>query len=336
MTEGREHRHNKQQPGGFRLLPSAAPNVRAGQIYYDATADKVYGYNGTAWVSLSNQFRFGRLGLGGTMTFAISSGVTYVVHTFLSSGTFTSQGVGTVDYLLVGGGGGGGRSAAGGGGAGAFRTAVDFAVAAQDYAITVGAGGAEAGAGSTPGNKGANSVFSSISAEGGGASPGGSVGAGSGGSGAGHRSTAGTATDGDFGNDGGTGSGSSPYPTGGGGGAGAVGGNYSGTASGAGGIGEDEVMGLSAADSFTLLTNAGVGVVSSGARYFAGGGGGGSHSSGATRGLGGVGGGGAGGAGTGAGGSGTDNTGGGAGGGGTGAGGTGGSGIVIIRYNPTT
>ena len=42
----------------------------------------------------------------------------------------------------------------------------------------------------------------------------------------------------------------------------------------AGGVGEDQVMGLNAADSYTLLTAASAGHVVGGARYFSGGGGG--------------------------------------------------------------
>ena len=110
---------------------------------------------------------------GGTIT---TSG-DFKVHTFNSSGTFEVTAVGnscgssTVDYLVVAGGGGGasGPSGAvgGGGGAGGFRTSYPnpatggFPVAAQEYPITVGAGGSQSGAG-------ANSVFSSITSAGGG------------------------------------------------------------------------------------------------------------------------------------------------------------------------
>jgi hypothetical protein len=83
---------------GFGLVPRAAPNSpTAGQIYYDATADKIYGYNGTAWIALSNQY----IGFGGEMTTYAASGVTYVVHTFLSSGIFISHGATDVDSLVV-------------------------------------------------------------------------------------------------------------------------------------------------------------------------------------------------------------------------------------------
>jgi len=102
---------------------------------------------------------------------------------------------------------------------------------------------------------------------------------------------------------------------------------------GNGGAGEDQVMGLSASASMTFMTAVSAGVVSSGARYFAGGGGG------ANAGTGGVGGGGNG-ATSGTAGNGVANTGGGAG-GASGTGGSGGSGVVILAiltsdYSGTT
>ena len=140
-------------PGYRACTPRAAPDgsATAGQIYYDATADQVYGYNGTAWIALSNQ----HLGFGGEMTTYAASGVTYVVHTFLSSGTFISRGAIDVDYLVVAGGGGAGRGGyrtAGGGGAGGLRSTVDntggggsveaaYTTSGQAYSITVGGGG---------------------------------------------------------------------------------------------------------------------------------------------------------------------------------------------------
>lgn len=67
----------------------------------------------------------------------LSAGYRY--HVFLSSGTFTSSGSGTIDILLVGGGGGGGQ---GGGGAGGTVTILtNKSVTAQAYTVTVGTNG---------------------------------------------------------------------------------------------------------------------------------------------------------------------------------------------------
>jgi hypothetical protein len=116
---------------------------------------------------------------------------TYWIHTFLTSGTFTPQTALSCDYLVVAGGGGGAGVASGGsygapgGGAGGLRSTVTatggggsleskLSVASGTaYTVTIGAGGARS-------EKGSNSVFSTITSEGGGLAP-----AGSGGSGAG-------------------------------------------------------------------------------------------------------------------------------------------------------
>lgn len=124
----------------------------------------------------------------------------------------------TVEYLVMAG--RGGSAGYGGGGAGGFKTATGYAVVAGvSIGVTVGAGGAYATA-----VKGGNSVFGTITSEGGGAgsgyyTPGGAGGSGGGGfgQGAGYGGGAGTAGQG---NNGGNGNGSLD---GGGGGAGGVG-----------------------------------------------------------------------------------------------------------------
>ena len=81
---------------------------------------------------------------GGTIT----TDGDYKVHTFTSNGTFTPTSVsgdGFVEYLVIAGGGAGAADGSttagnGGGGAGGYRTGM-LAVTAQDYSITVGAGG---------------------------------------------------------------------------------------------------------------------------------------------------------------------------------------------------
>ena len=99
----------------------------------------------------------------------------YKIHTFTSSGTFTvtnpSSETSTIEYLVIAGGGGGGggdagEQANGGGGAGGYRTATGFAVTSQAYSITIGASGTEAQGES--GGTGGNSVFSTITSDGGG------------------------------------------------------------------------------------------------------------------------------------------------------------------------
>jgi hypothetical protein len=199
-----------------------------------------------------------------------------------------------------------------------------YTTMAASITVTIGAGG-PAGAASAIGTSGANSVFGSTTAIGGGRGSANGTGAQVGGSGGGGSSNVlgsyslGTVGQG---NNGGNPSAGNPYPSGGGGGAGAVGGTGG---SGAGGPGIGGV-GLSSSISGT-------------ATYYAGGGGG-SQTQGGAGGAGGNGGGGAGGTPGGTGVSGTANTGGGGGGsGGTvsaaGTGGSGGSGIVIIRYEDT-
>jgi hypothetical protein len=262
-------------------------------------------------------------------------------------------------WLVVAGGGGGGWNAAGGGGAGGFRTGAGLVVSTgTQYSVTVGAGGAGSGSSGVMGSNGGNSVFSGsglttadYTSTGGGAGGDGNGGAnGAAGGSGGGRQSGGDAAAGGAGNtpstspsQGNDGGGSAAigggYPGGGGGGASAVGVTpaSSSASGGAGGAGENNVMGLSDADSYTFMTAISAGVVSSGARYFAGGGGGGANSGGG--GAGGIGGGGAGGSG-GIGTAGTANTGGG-GGAGQASGIAGGSGIVILRvltslYSGTT
>jgi hypothetical protein len=210
----------------------------------------------------------------------------------------------SVEYLCVAGGGGGGYAQASGGGAGGLLTGMVPVTAGTSYTVTVGGGGA--GNPGAVGFNGQDSVFSSITATGGG-------GAGSaqfailgssGGSGGGSGTASISQGVSGQGNAGGSGDGTT-YP-GGGGGAGTVGLN---SPTGNGGAG---------------IASAITGTVT----VYAGGGGG-------FNGVGGVGGGGnPGNPGSG----GSVNTGGGGGGGGSGGGnigGAGGSGIVIVSYPDT-
>ncbi|MEK9723009.1 MAG: hypothetical protein VW405_05930, partial [Rhodospirillaceae bacterium] len=136
-------------------------------------------------------------GTGGT----IVDTATKRIHTFTTSGTFTPNGSGNIEILVVAGGGGGGASVSGsagggGGGAGGVVYAATYAVTAQAYTVTVGTGGAAGDAGSGGvGYNGADSVFSTITAVGGGGGGGSPNNANSGGSGGGaSNTTAGTGT----------------------------------------------------------------------------------------------------------------------------------------------
>jgi hypothetical protein len=145
---------------------------------------------------------------GGTKLLAVD----FKIHTFTGPGTFTVTQIGNaptvptggptnVDYLVVAGGGGGGSACSGGGGgAGGYRTSylvlvvmldplfpIGLTITASPFPITVGAGGSVS-------NSGSNSVFSTITSNGGGEGGEGSPGVemtpnGSGGSGGGNRNT---------------------------------------------------------------------------------------------------------------------------------------------------
>ena len=273
----------------------------------------------------------------------------YKIHTFTGPGTFTVCSVGnpagsdSVDYLVVAGGGSGGTNHAGGGGGGGFRegynpgsyTASPLAtsalpVTATGYPITVGGGAPGAPGPNCNGNRGSNSVFSTITSTGGGAGTGGgnpdNTPLGPGGSGGGAGRDFNTGGSGNTppvsppqGNSGGSTPPSDDTHSAGGGGAGALGGPGT-TPDGCGGFGGGG--------------NGATTLISGSSTTYAGGGGGGNFCGPSTNeGNGGAGGGGTGGR-CGVGEAGTANTGGGGGGGGGNASlaGAGGSGIVIIRY----
>ncbi len=193
----------------------------------------------------------------------------YRIHTFTASGTFTMNVSTNVEALVVAGGGSGGTHNPGGGGAGGLIYKSSFAVIAQDYTVTIGAGGAGQPSFDQRGNSGSNSVFGSLNAFGGGAGGGGSGTVGkealSGGSGGGASiASPGGGTTGQ-GNSGGNAANPNTWAGGGGGGAGAVGSNGSGVTAGKGGDGLY----------FFQFAHAG-----SPSGWFAGGGGGGSYAGG--------------------------------------------------------
>ena len=304
--------------------PSAVYNKTAGTVI------TIYIRNSDGSISNGVSTTVVALPTGGTITTTGS----YRVHTFTTSGTFTtSTTLSNVEYLVIAGGGGSQGSLSAGGGAGGFRTSVvgqtsgggagaeaRLTVTPASYTITVGGGGTGASNGSNSSGLGITSTgggrsgyYDSVNAASGGCGGGGctgEIGVGSfypGGAGTGGQGYAG-----------GNSTSRQNYASGGGGGVAAVGGQKSSGSGGAGGAGRaNNITG-------TSITRGG------------GGGGGGAANFGSVGGAAGSGGGGAG-TNSGKGGNGSANTGGGAGGGGyptTGAASTGGSGIVIIRYIP--
>ena len=184
---------------------------------------------------MSGNFGNLSLGLGGNaalpLTIAtggntIATDGDHKVHTFTSSGTFTPNGIGTVEYLVIAGGGGAGFNY---GGAGGYRTATGLEVSSQAYTITVGAGGAGTTGAS---NNGSDSIFSTITSTGGGGGGGntGNDGGSGGGGGTGSSKAGGSgntpATTPSQGNDGGTSNANGGAS--GGGGAGGGGANHTG------------------------------------------------------------------------------------------------------------
>ena len=77
------------------------------------------------------------LATGGTITY--SGGKT--IHTFTSNGSFSVNGSGNIEILVVGGGGGSGSYNGGGGGAGGVKYSASTAVSSFSYPVTVGIAG---------------------------------------------------------------------------------------------------------------------------------------------------------------------------------------------------
>ena len=306
--------------------PTATENKTLGTMWVNKTSGEMYiltddTTNANVWTNVgggTGDMPFtGMVATGGVVSGGTIDG-DYKYHVFNNSsdGPFVVTTAGDtpeVEYLVIaGGGGGGGSISGGGGGAGGYLTATGFSVTASSYPITVGAGGAAS-------TNGANSVFSTITATGGGyggaytgAGQAGGSGGGSGGASQQHAGGTGIAGQGFAG---GIGDQAPDRVGGGGGGASEVG---------------------SAGVATNILGQGGDGLSSSitGSAVIRGGGGTGSGNAGSEVSpvAGGAGGGGSGGNSQTAATTGTTNTGGGGGGGTTGAGKAGGSGVVIIRY----
>ena len=135
-------------------VSSAPGGAVEGQMYYNSTTKQVLVYTGTSWKELSQQKVKAS---GGEIKIVKIDNVTYVVHTFLTSGSFIPTESLTIDWLVIAGGGGGAQGfRAGGGGAGGYRCSVEgeksggdsstdeaaLSVTAITYTINVGAGGA--------------------------------------------------------------------------------------------------------------------------------------------------------------------------------------------------
>ena len=228
------------------VAPTAASETVSGVIELATQAEVDAGTDAVRAVTpatLSSFLPF--TATGGTITY---SGA-YTIHTFTTSGTFTPNRSGDVDYLVVAGGGSGGQGDStsfagergGGGGAGGYRTSVTGqtsgggasaesakAVIPIAYTVTIGAGGA-----GPSGDNGGDSVFSTITSIGGGggayfpleALPASYMGRAGGSSGGNHRDIAGTshgAATANQGYEGGMSNSGLTY-AGGGGGAGGVG-----------------------------------------------------------------------------------------------------------------
>jgi len=221
--------------GGQLVLSNLASDPGtpiSGAMYFNTASDLAYVYNGSSWDQISN-VPFGAT--GGTETTYSAGGKNYKVHTFLTSGTFTPLGSGSVDVLVVGGGGGAGNcniaeQGGGGGGAGGFITSSgtsgantsaisQIVVQPQAYTVTVGAGGAAgAFAEDTTGSQGANSNFATVTAIGGGGGGGNATEGTTGGSGGGGMESNGVGRSGTSGQGFAGGSGSETDDRGGGGG----------------------------------------------------------------------------------------------------------------------
>lgn len=161
---------------GFISFPAGndttqRPGANQGMMRYNATRNLLEFYDGNEWRQVTG-YSAGTVGTGGQ---SITYGNGGIVHIFSTVGnhTFTPTFTGNVQVLVVGGGGGAGYDWAGGGGGGGVVYNRSFSVSAgTGVPVTVGNGtGSRFGPGwsqgSTPGQ---NSVFGSITANGGGGS----------------------------------------------------------------------------------------------------------------------------------------------------------------------
>lgn len=161
---------------GFISLPTGndtteRPGNTAGRMRYNATRNLLEFFDGNQWRQVTG-YSAGAIGTGGQ---SITYGNGGIVHMFTTVGnhTFTPAFTGNIQVLVVGGGGGAGFDWAGGGGGGGVVYNRAFPVTnGSAITVTVGDGrGSLFGPGwSTGAEPGLNSVFGSITANGGGGS----------------------------------------------------------------------------------------------------------------------------------------------------------------------
>ena len=146
---------------------NAGVTTAIGTVNFNTTLNKLEYYNGNKWIQITDN-RFAASG-GTQSTFGI-----YTLFTFTSNGTFTTEGSGSIDVLVVGGGGAGGLPSGssnfgGGGGAGGLVWVTGYNVAAGQYSIVVGQGGAKDNStNGVRGNSGQDSTAFGLTAKGGG------------------------------------------------------------------------------------------------------------------------------------------------------------------------
>ena len=161
------------------ILPSGSTADRPGSpvngmLRYNTTMNLLEHYRDGNWSPITGVSK-GTVGTGGQEIRYVgnngnraSNGITHMFTT-VGNHTFTPTFTGTVEILVVAGGGSGGTHWGGAGGGGGVIYNRAFPVTAgTGYPVTVGAG-AVAGAYPQRGNRGGNSVFSSVTSQGGGA-----------------------------------------------------------------------------------------------------------------------------------------------------------------------
>ena len=160
-----------------------------GMVRFNTDINTYEAYFGTSWAPLD--FRQVQAS-GGTQNTYTLDGITYKIHAFLSSGTFTVTAAGEIDLLVVGGGGGGSYTFGSGGGGGGLIFRPNLSINQGVYPIVVGGGGAMPSSTSTDGADGQpSSAFGFVALGGGGAGRGANNSVGkNGGSGGGGRTRA--------------------------------------------------------------------------------------------------------------------------------------------------
>jgi hypothetical protein len=161
---------------GFLQLPKGTsgdrPSAVAGMIRYNTANNLIEFYDTTGWRPVTGISK-GSIGSGGDQILYAGSNLTRshaVVHVFTSgSQTFTPAFSGTVEVLVVGGGGsGGGHLGAGGGAGGVIQNRAFPVTSGVGIPVTVGATAGSPPAYAQSSTNGNNSVFGSITANGGG------------------------------------------------------------------------------------------------------------------------------------------------------------------------